>query len=493
MADEHLLEGVTVTNYAYEFPKTGPLADAAVQSEILKLLPPNRDQKIGFYLTKTNRAFANALRRTVTNECSAVALQLELDDIITDEKFILVNQLAIRVGLIPIRQDIPPGTTFTLDVKNPSTGTGKMHVYSRDLKLADGKELKGDLFDGTFRLAWLRPGKSLKFAKVTVVKGCGYENAKFSLTNSFTFMATDHVDVRMLGASGRSVGVQVLAQDLLDLLKEKPSLVHVGGRLGEQLRKKATARDIFHLNHIMIIPNKQHLEISPPSIRPKFEDYDLVVMNMRDIEVNPRRDNEFIRVISCMSDEPTEYFMEFRCFGNITPTNLLAHACTDLAERLESISRDAKDNSPITDGTEPHVSFQQDGNITTVKIMGEDYSIGHLLTMAALLRVPTIPNIRPEPEHPLTRTLMIRVWHADAKALIIQCCDDYAAHFRRLAGEFRNGPSKGGASSKRGNEPAKATKSKAVVKSASTDAAPKLKLKTKAPTKKIGGSATSEL
>lgn len=435
--DQHLLEDVTLTDYAYEFPQTGALSDPALQAEVLAMLSPNKDQKISFYLSQTHRTFANAIRRTVTNECRAVALQLELEDIVTDEKFILVYQLAIRVGLIPIQQDLEPGTTFTLEVKNPDTNTGKLYVYSGDLKFESspsGKKIT-DAFDKTFRLAWLRPGKSLKMVKVVVVRGCGYENAKFSLTNSFAFMSTDHTDVRMLGASGRSAGVQVLTQDLLDLMKDKS--VTVAGRLGEQLRK-GTARDVFKLHHILIIPNKQHLGIAPPSIRPKFEDYDLVIMNNKDLEVNPRRDNEFIRMVSSMSDEPTEYYMEFRCAGNIKPVNLLAHACDDLAERLESISKDATEAVPVTDGAEPHVSFEQDGNITTMKIMGEDYTIGHLLAMAALIRDPTIPNIRAEPEHPLTRTLMIRIWHADAKSLMIQCCDNYATHFRRLAGEFRD-------------------------------------------------------
>lgn len=478
MNNEHVVEDITTIDYAYEFPKTGTLADPALQAEVLALLPQNKDQKISFYLSRTHRTFANALKRTATNECRMVALQLELEDIITDEKFILVNQLAIRVGLIPIRQDIPVGTTFTLEVKNPSTNTGKLSVYSRDLKLEAGTGAKlphaDDLFDGTFRLTWLRPGKSLKLARVVVVQGCGYENAKFSATNSFTYMPTDHTDVRMLGASGRSAGVQVLTEDLLDLLKDKNTLV--AGTVGEELRKTAlrdttaARRAVVKLHHIMVIPNKQHLDIAPPSIRPKFDQYDLVVMNKRELEVNPRRDNEYIRVISSLSDEPTEYFMEFRTCGDINPVALLAHACDDLAERLESISKDAQAEALVTDGTEPHVSFQQDGNITTVKIMGEDYTIGHLLTMAALIADPTIPNIRPEPEHPLTRTLLIRIWHADAKALIIRCCDENAAHFRRLAGDFRKelGAAK---TAKPKPEPVK----KVIPRSVSTDPAAKAK------------------
>lgn len=472
--DSHLLEDVTLTDYAYEFPQTGALADPALQAEVLAMLPPNKDQKISFYLSETHRTFANAIRRTVTNECRAVALQLDLEDIVTDEKFILVYQLAIRVGLIPISQDLEPGTTFTLEVKNPDTSTGKLYVYSGDLKFESSpskKAIAPDAFDKTFRLAWLRPGKSLKMARVTVVQGCGYENAKFSLTNSFAFMSTDHTDVRMLGASGRSVGVQVLTQDLLDLMKEKS--VTVAGRLGEQLRK-GTARDIFKLHHILVIPNKQHVNIAPPSIRPKFEDYDLVIMNNKDLEVNPRRDNEFIRVVSSMSDEPTEYYMEFRCAGNITPINLLAHSCDDLAERLESISKDATDAVPVTDGAEPHVSFEQDGNITTMKIMGEDYTIGHLLAMAALIRDSTIPNIRAEPEHPLTRTLMIRIWHADAKSLMIQCCDDYAKHFRRLADEFRGVDVKK-STQKSTQKPAQKPAQKPIVRTVSADLVAKAK------------------
>jgi len=490
--DSHLLEDVTLTNYAYEFPQTGALADPALQAEVLAMLPPNKDQKISFYLSQTHRTFANAIRRTVTNECRAVALQLELEDIVTDEKFILVHQLAIRVGLIPISQDIEPGTTFTLEVKNPDTSTGKLYVYSGDLKYESspsGKKITTDMFDKTFRLAWLRPGKSLKLAKVVVVQGCGYENAKFSLTNSFAFMSTDHTDVRMLGASGRSAGVQVLTRDLLDLMKDKS--VTVAGRLGDQLRK-GTARDIFKLHHILVIPNKQHLDIAPPSIRPKFEDYDLVLVNNKDLEVNPRRDNEFIRVISSMSDEPTEYYMEFRCAGNITPVNLLAHACDDLAERLESISKDAADAVPATDGAEPHVSFEQDGNITTMKIMGEDYTIGHLLAMAALIRDPTIPNIRAEPEHPLTRTLMIRIWHADAKSLMIQCCDDYAKHFRRLAREFRETNTKPSKSVAQKADPVAKVKKAAVPKSASADGAKPKTKPTAKPKAKVGKADSAE-
>jgi len=210
-----------------------------------------------------------------------------------------------------------------------------------------------------------------------------------------------------------------------------------------------------------------------------------------------------------MSDEPTEYYMEFRCNGKITPVNLLAHACDDLAERLESISKDATNAAPATDGAEPHVSFEQDGNITTMKVMGEDYTIGHLLAMAALIRDPTIPNIRPEPEHPLTRTLMIRIWHADAKALMIQCCDDYAAHFRRLAKDFKAPktslakPAKTPTPAKSVTKPVKPiarsvshdpvakAKKAAVPKSASVEA-PKLKVTAK-PKPKVGKAESTEM
>lgn len=408
------------------------------------MLPPNKDEEIEFYITNTNKCVANGLRRTVTNECTAVSLQLLLENIDTDEEYIPVEDLINRVGLIRLFQTVEVGTEFSLNVTNTSTETDKLFVTSGDL-ITEGNKKADPPCDATYRLAWLRPGKYLKF-KATVVSGRGYEDAKFSLTNSVpAYEHVDYCDAKFLGASGRMEGKVVYTQDLVDLIKEKGSSVNVKveGIQAESLRKQKnlSIRDIYALR-ILIIPNKQYLEISRPSIRPKPENYDLVLTNMKDQVVDPRQDHGFVKFYSGMVTQPTEYHLRIRFHGNITATKAMTHACKDLSARLKEVLKGLEDldSKNLSSGEAGRVmkkvSAVRDGRVTRIRIMEEDHTLGHILAYGVLEMDPNVPNVRPEIEHPLTRVLFLHIMHADPIGIVKKVCQKHIEIFDRMAETF---------------------------------------------------------
>lgn len=433
------VEVVAVHKFPYEFPTTGPLADAKFQAEILSLLPESKDEEIEFYVKNTNPKVVNGLRRTVTNECTAVAFQLLLEDIDTDEEFIPIEDLINRVGLIRVYQTTKVGTVFTLDVTNPSTETDQLFVTSGSLV----ESTKGKVTpscDGTYRLAFLRPGKHLKF-KVTVVEGRGYMDAKFSLTGSVpVYEHIDYCDTKFLGASGRMMGNVVRTQDIIDLMRSKE--VKVEGLESARLlkQKSLSIRDIYPLR-ILIVPNKQHLEISRPSIRPKFEDYDLILINLKERAVDPRKDHEFIMPHSGMTVEPSEYHLRIRFCENIRAREAMVHACKDLSARLREVFEgleaiDLKNLSKEAGRVTRKVTVTRDGKVVKICIMEEDHTLGHMLAYGVLELDPNVPNVRAEIEHPLTRVLFLHLIHADPIGIVKKVCQKHIEIFDRMATVF---------------------------------------------------------
>lgn len=433
---------VAVHKFPYAFPTTGPLAEAKFQASMLKLLPESKDEEIEFYVTATNPKVVNGLRRTVMNECTAVALQLSLEDIDTDEEFITVEDLMIRVGLIRLYQTAEVGTVFTLDVKNPSTESDQVFVTSGDL-VEQGKPKAAPSCDATYRLTWLRPGKYLKF-KAVVVSGRGYEDAKFSLTGCVpAYEHVDYCDTKFLGASGRMEGKVARTRDIIELIKTRAKAeVKVEGRNAEHLlkQKSLTDRDIFS-QRILIVPNRQHLEISRASIRPKSEDYDLVLINMKERAVDPRHDGDFLRGYSGMTIQPTEYHLRIRFCENIRATRAMAHACRDLSARLAEIHKglegvDLKNLPKESGRVIRKVTVSRDAKVTKICIMEEDHTMGHILAYGVLEMDPNVPNVRAEIEHPLTRVLFIHIVHADPVDIVRKVCQKHIEIYDRMAGVF---------------------------------------------------------
>jgi len=100
----------------------------------------------------------------------------------TDDEYVLSDNLAMRLHLIPIAQEEDyTGITVSLDALNDTRES--CPIMSSDLVVSkNGKTLdRAKYFGGTIHIMDLRPGKSISIGAMHIVEGIGKENnGKFS-------------------------------------------------------------------------------------------------------------------------------------------------------------------------------------------------------------------------------------------------------------------------------------------------------------------------
>ena len=147
------------------------------KSELLEELFSIRELPVGiaevsFELNKVNLSIANAIRRTLIDEMTGNCLSVEDPSRFnpqTTEKLYLPQLVNNRIHQIPICPNIDPSLKFSLKYENMNPFTTK--VYSKDL--VPNMKLKGPIFNPTFELAEVQPGKKLIIDNIKITKGKG--------------------------------------------------------------------------------------------------------------------------------------------------------------------------------------------------------------------------------------------------------------------------------------------------------------------------------
>lgn len=152
----------------------------------LGLFPPVK-HRVSCTLNASS-SLANAIRRTLMEEIPVQALSV--DDIQTNDKFILVDTVIKAVQTIPIVQNHftqDQVKKMSLQVINRSPNI--ITVYSGDIK---GLFESSDRSSKHIFITKLHPGKSLSLSGFKLISGYGYEDAScFSLLSNLTYSALD--------------------------------------------------------------------------------------------------------------------------------------------------------------------------------------------------------------------------------------------------------------------------------------------------------------
>lgn len=153
----------------HQLGKDNPLPKHLDTPENRKLIPEIRRHHVYFELKNVSTAIVNGIRRVLLDELEGKKLQVEQDDIETDDDNILWPCLQKQIECIRINQEIPTNCRFTLETKNkltmPQMITTESLVTDSDLKIIP--------FNKTYRIITLREGKYLKLLNVRVVVGTG--------------------------------------------------------------------------------------------------------------------------------------------------------------------------------------------------------------------------------------------------------------------------------------------------------------------------------
>jgi DNA-directed RNA polymerase subunit L len=141
-------------------------------------------------------AYMNALRRTVTDEMPGRALQVPVngfDANLTTDPFMLPHFVNVRIQMLPLSSQIPSDIVsnlrLSLDVTNRTAAP--LSVYSGDLVVTAGK-MPEPLFNPTFKLAFLQPGKRIVITNIRIGTGYGRDNGAFIVARRGAYR---HLDI----------------------------------------------------------------------------------------------------------------------------------------------------------------------------------------------------------------------------------------------------------------------------------------------------------
>ncbi len=143
-----------------------PVVDKKYKSLVQTNVKP---EKLSFELESTKEikicaSVANAIRRTGCSELLVKYLHVDVRDIATSDEFHIHEQIRNRLACIPIMQNVPVGTSFSVKEANTS---GKMtSVYSNF-------EFDGKPICNKFNIATLHANKSIYINNITVKEQYG--------------------------------------------------------------------------------------------------------------------------------------------------------------------------------------------------------------------------------------------------------------------------------------------------------------------------------
>lgn len=142
------------------------------------LLPNMNKQSISFDIINSNEAFANAIRRVFNDELPTKCLEINYHNVVTNDKFILIDNIIERINLIPILQTIDIHTTFSLNIHNDTNDI--INIYTKDL-INKNKNDKTQYFNLNIQICSLRPNRHLNINNIQPGINYGYNNSIYSI------------------------------------------------------------------------------------------------------------------------------------------------------------------------------------------------------------------------------------------------------------------------------------------------------------------------
>lgn len=149
------------------------------------LLPNMNKQSISFDIINSNEAFANAIRRVFNDELPVKCLETHYHNVITNDKFILIDNIIERIELISILQTIDINTIFNLNIKNDTNDI--INVYAKDLVNKNTND-KTQYFNNNIQICSLRPNRYISINNIKPGINYGYNNSIYSI-GSFKYEA----------------------------------------------------------------------------------------------------------------------------------------------------------------------------------------------------------------------------------------------------------------------------------------------------------------
>lgn len=390
------------------------------------LVPTSVSHHISFQLENVNAAVANAVRVCTMEEIEWKALYVETSDIVCNEPGVLLTELCDRIGLIPINQDIPNDTRFSLHAANDASSLTNVTVYSGDLirsgggGSSSGSKRKSADFDERFRLVSLSPGKTIQINNIRVVTGYGFENAKFN-TCGFEYDTMDHIEVHYLSEKEQILSHMTAVSDIVAEMK--------------RLKHKVTDTHLYG-KRIIAIPNTDILKACPDNVRDRVKNrFDIILENTK------------LQPTSSSIAKPKHFYIAFKFFAEVDPLLVMRNTMQSLKDRLLAIkthidahmsAQTAQAAQTAQTSVEITVSGHDAAHVSIAEILvrGEDHVIGNLIVKTILELDPKIAGVLYKIIHPSNRSMIIKVMHSQPLKIVVDAITRCHDNFDSLQRQF---------------------------------------------------------
>ena len=341
--------------------------------EFKKLLPERNSQVTTFDFVGINSPIANALRRVLIDEVPIRALQVDYENIKTDDSFIFPDQIKLGIEQIPVDQDTPVGTEFTLRMTNRTTTSAI--IYSRTIHARGDKKSKLP-FDSCHRLGRLNPGKRLTVTGIKVVEGKAMHDAKFTATALVSMNELDHMRVMFVNSAGHwnNINMPTKAVDKL-----------VGTR--------AYGKRVLILEDINIASTMDDIH------KKRMKSYDFVVDKIPHGAASTVRHHQTTEYMA------NDFRFSFQTEGNVDPEHLLKLAITQIIMKLEQLAA----------GDQLEMSIDED--LTIFHITNSTHTLSKMIKITMFELNPSISSVRDEDPGPYDSSIDIICRHPNAEKL----------------------------------------------------------------------------
>lgn len=166
MSGRPVVESVDVRSLKINPADIAKVAGSGGVKDLESMIPRVLEQKqVEVTLANVNVAISNGLRRTMCSELPTMSMAVQLEDIQTDDVFIIQEMILNRLKMIPVMQTAADAK-FSLDAVND--GPVVRYVMTSEFKGPTG------MFNGTTPLCTLYPGKYIKINNIRLEKFYGY-------------------------------------------------------------------------------------------------------------------------------------------------------------------------------------------------------------------------------------------------------------------------------------------------------------------------------
>jgi len=152
----------------------------------IDLLPVKKYHRVNFTFSNTYSGFVNGLRRYLIDELKVHCLDCKLEDIKTDDDFIVSDQIRKNINLLPLKQQDYKDSSLTFSLEKTNLTNKIINIYSGDL--SGNKHINELIPENNIQIGYLRPGKKITIDNLQIISGYNkYDAAKFSLLNNVSY------------------------------------------------------------------------------------------------------------------------------------------------------------------------------------------------------------------------------------------------------------------------------------------------------------------